>query len=235
MKPILLLITTIFSPFFLLQAAEPFNGFQNAQWGSGPDEVKKNNSPSTWQQSPLGNDFPKEMKITTYAASQDIAGKEAQVTYYFCDNKLFQATIRFNFTSLKNFDFNYNVYRSVDAYYRAIHEQTLTFVFDFFDLLRKKYGRKEPAFRGADPRYIFRETDEYLKKELWNLRSNPYDYFKKIKTSAYAQWDLPKTSIIFSIIIDAPEKRFDYQVSIASKILSASVNAQKDSLRVKNL
>jgi hypothetical protein len=225
----------IFFPLYPVYAAEPFDGFQNAKWGMTSDEVKKNNAPAAWQQSVSGNNFPAELKITTFAASQSIAGKDAQVTYYFCENKFFQATASFNFSALKSFDFNYNVYRSVDSYYRAIHDQTLTFVFDFFDLLRKKYGKKEPMFRGADPRAIFRETDEYLKKESWNLRSYPYDFYKKIKASAYAQWELPQTSIIFSIVIDAPEKRFDYQVSASSIALCAFVNAKKDSLRTKSL
>ena len=220
---------------FCLNAAEPFNGFQNALWGTSPDEVKKNNAPLTWNQAPPGSDFPKELNVTIINATQNIAGQAAAVKYYFCDNKFFQATVRFNFDRLKTFDFNYNVYRSVDSYYRAIRQQTLTFVFDLFDLLRKKYGKKEPAFKGKDPRYIFKDIDDYVRAEAWNLRSYPYDYYKKIAAVAYAQWDLPKTFITFSIVISAPDKQFDYQLSISSKSLSASVNAKKDSLRIQNL
>jgi hypothetical protein len=220
---------------FMVNAADSFAGFQNAQWGMGPDEVKKNNNPRTWSLVASDNGFPKDLKITTYNASQDIAGKDAAVTYYFFENKFFQATTRFNFDQLKNFDFNYNVYRSVDSYYRAIHNQTLSFVFDIFDLLRKKYGKKEPSFRGTDPRRIFLELDDYLKKESWNLRSYPYEYYKKIATSAFARWEFPNTTVTFSIQIVATEKQFDYQLSLTSNSLAAMVNAKKDSLRTQNL
>jgi hypothetical protein len=216
-------------------AAEPMNGFQNALWGISPDEVKKNNNPQSWTLIAPGNEFPKELNIKMYAATQNIAGKDASIKYYFQDDKFFQATIRFNFNNLKTFDFNYNVYRSVDSFYRAIHDQTLTFVYDVFDLLRKKYGKKEPSFKGVDPRFIFQNTDEYLKKESWNLRSYPYEYYKKIQASAYAQWDLPTTKIIFSVAICAPEKQFDYQLSLSSIELGKIVNAKKDSLRIQNL
>ncbi|MGB7568439.1 MAG: hypothetical protein WBM07_11295 [Chitinivibrionales bacterium] len=216
-------------------AAEPFNGFQNALWGSKPDDVKKSNNLQGWTAVPPGNEFPKELNITMFRAAQNIAGKAASVKYYFQDGKFFQATVRFNFDNLKTFDFNYNVYRSVDSYYRAIHDQTLTFVFDVFDLLRKKYGKREPAFKGVDPRFIFKNSDEYLKRESWNLRSYPYDYYKKIVATAYAQWDLPTTRIIFSIAISAPEKQFDYELSLSSNDLAAMINAKKDSLRIQNL
>jgi hypothetical protein len=218
-----------------LYAAEPFDGFQNAPWGAKPDDVKKNNNPQTWTATTPGNEFPKELNIKIFSATQTIAGKAASVRYYFQDDKFFQATARFNFDNLKTFDFNYNVYQSVDGYYRAIHDHTLTFVFDVFDLLRKKYGKKEPAFKGVDPRFIFKNIDEYLKKEAWNLRSYPYEYYKKIAASAYAQWDLPKTRIIFSLAISAPEKQFDYELSLSSNDLAAMINAKKDSLRIQNL
>jgi hypothetical protein len=216
-------------------AADSFDGFQNARWGMAPDAVRKSNNPASWSALPPDNGFPKDLKVTTFMASQEIAGKAASVTYYFFDNKFFQATARFNFDQLKNFDFNYNVYRSVDSYYRAIHNQTLTFVFDIFDLLRKKYGKKEPAFRGADPRRIFGELDEYLKKESWNLRSYPYDYYKKIGATAFARWEFPNTTVVFSIALVAPEKQFDYLLSLTSASLAATVNAKKDSLRTQGL
>jgi hypothetical protein len=226
-----LFMATVYRPY----AAGPFDGFQNALWGAKPDDVKKNNVPQTWTALPPGNEFPKELNITIFNATQTIAGKAALIKYYFQDNKFFQATARFNFDNLKTFDFNYNVYQSVDSYYRSIHDQTLTFVFDVFDLLRKKYGEKEPAFKGVDPRFIFKNTDEYLKKEAWNLRSYPYEYYKKIAASAFAQWDPPKTRIIFSIRLSAPEKQFDYELSLSSNDLSAIINAKKDSLRIQNL
>ena len=218
-----------------LNAAEPFNGFQNALWGTGPDEVKKNNAMQSWTQLPGAGDFPADLNVKVFSASQNIAGQVAIVKYYFFNDKFFQATVRFNFDRFKTYDFNYNVYRSVDAYYRAIREQTLTFVFDVFDLLRKKYGKKEPAFKGVDPRFMFGQVDEYVRKEAWNLRSYPFEYYKKINASAYAKWDLPKTAIIFSIAINAPDKQFDYQLSLSSISIAAAVNARKDSLRIQNL
>jgi hypothetical protein len=216
-------------------AADSTGGFQNARWGMAPDEVRKSNSPKTWSAAASVNAFPKDLGISTFLASQEIAGKAASVTYYFFENKFFQATARFDCSDLKNFDFNYNVYRSVDSYYRAIHDRTLTFVYDIFDLLRKKYGKKEPSFRGADPRRVFSEADEYIGREAWNLRSYPYDYFKKIVASTYARWEFPNTTVIFSIVINAPEKQFDYQLSLSSPALAAGVNAKKDSLRTRNL
>jgi hypothetical protein len=87
----------------------------------------------------------------------------------------------------------------------------------------------------VDPRFIFKNDDEYLKKEAWNLRSYPYEYYKKIVATAYAQWDLPKTRIIFSIAISAPEKQFDYELSLSSNDLADMINAKKDSLRIQNL
>ncbi len=226
---------SVFCTAFAALAAGSFDGFQNARWGMAPDEVRKSNNPKTWSIATADNGFPKDLTVTTYGASQDIAGKDASVTYYFFDNKFFQATARFNFNQLKNFDFNYNVYRSVDSYYRAIHNQTLTFVFDIFDLLRKKYGKKEPAFKGADPRRMFAELDEYLKKESWNLRSYPYEYYKKIGVSSFARWEFPNTTVTFSIAVAAPEKQFDYLLSLTSNSLAAAVNAKKDSLRTQNL
>jgi hypothetical protein len=220
---------------FLSFSAEPFSGFEIALWGASPDEVKKNNNLQSWALIAQGSEFPKELNIKMFATRQNIAGKDAALTYYFQDDKFFQVTARFNFEDLKNFDFNYNVYRSVDAYYRAIHDRTLTFVYDMFDLLRKKYGKKEPAFKGVDPRFVFKNTDEYLKKEAWNLRSYPYEYYKKIVTSAYAQWDLPDTKIIFSLAVCAPEKQFDYRLSLSSIALGKIVNTKKDSLRIQNL
>jgi hypothetical protein len=225
----------LLSMVFSLYAKEPFQGFQNAQWGISPDEVKKNNAVQSWSLIPADNGFPKDLNIKIFSAAQSIAGRQAALKYYFIDEKFFQATVRFDFERLKTFDFNFNVYRSVDSFYRAIRQQTLTFVFDIFDLLRKKYGKKEPSFKGVDPRFIFAQTDEYLKKEAWNLRSYPYDYYKKINAAAYAKWEWPKTFITFSIAINAPDKQFDYILSLTSVELAAAVNAKKDSLRLQNL
>jgi hypothetical protein len=222
--------------FFLLAAtAFSFDGFQNAQWGASADAVKKANNPTSWSPQAAGTEFPKELNVTVVTASQQIVGKNASVKYYFYDNKLFQATVRFNFDNLKNFDFNYNVYRSVDGYYKAIRDQTVTFVFDIYGLLQKKYGRRQPIFEKLDPRFMFSDLDRYLKKEAWNLRYYPYDYYKKIIASAYARWDHPKTRILFSVNICALEKRFDYLLSLTSLDLETEINKKKDELRMQGL
>ena len=160
---LMLLATTVFA----------FDGFQNAEWGATPDAVKKANNPASWTVQPASTEFPKELNVSVVIASQQIAGRNASVKYYFYNNKFFQATVRFNFDNLKNFDFNYNVYRSVDGYYKAIRDQTVSFVFDIYDLLQKKYGKKQPIFEKLDPRFMFTDLDRYLKKEAWNLRYYP--------------------------------------------------------------
>lgn len=221
--------------FFFATAVCAFDGFQNAEWGMTPDAVKKANNPASWTTQPAGTEFPKELNVTIVIASQQIAGRSASVKYYFYGNKFFQATVRFNFDNLKNFDFNYNVYRSVDSYYKAIRDQTVTFNFDIYDLLQKKYGKRQPIFEKLDPRFMFTDLDKYLKKELWNLRYYPYDYYKKIIASAYARWDHPKTRILFSVNICVTEKRFDYLLSLTSLDLENEINKKKDELRMQGL
>ncbi|MBD3420314.1 MAG: hypothetical protein GF398_09385 [Chitinivibrionales bacterium] len=216
-------------------AAEPPVGFQGALWGMSSAEVRTTVNPQSWQNVAVDDKFPPELGITMYSAPADIAGNQATVTYYFVEDRFFQATAKFDFSSLENFDFNYNVFRSVDSYYRAIKAQTLTFVRDIYDLLRKKYGKKQPVFRGLDPRNIFIKLDRYLQQERWNLRYNPSEYYKRIVTAAYARWDFPKTRVIFSISISAPDKRFDYTLSLTSLDFERYVNKKNDRLRMKNL
>jgi hypothetical protein len=218
----------------LCRAADAPDGFQNARWGMPPDSVRSA-AGVNWQPSDAANGFPAELKVTTYTASTTIAGYPAQVCYYFFENRFFQATITFNFNSLKSFDFNYNVFISVDRYYRAIHDQTLTFVYDVYDLLAKKYGKKEPVFEGLDPRYIFKATDAYLRQEQWNLRYHPYEYYKRIVCAAYARWDFPRTRAIFAVNISAADQRFDYTLSLTSLDQEEAVNQKKDSLRMSGL
>jgi len=216
-------------------AAEPAVGFQNARWGASPEEVRKAAAVSSWQSTPLDNAFPEGLDITVYSAAGEVAGYPAAVKYYFYEQKFFQATVIFNFDQLKNFDFNYNVFISVDKYYRAIHDQTLTFVADIYQLLRKKYGKKQPVFKGLDPRFIFRAMDAYIRQELWNLRYHPFEYYTRIVTAAYARWDFPKTRVIFSINISAKDKRFDYQLSLTSLDLEQEISRKKDLLRMQKL
>lgn len=220
---------------FFCFSAQPPVGFQNALWGMSPEEVRKAAEIGNWQSTAADPAFPQDLGVTIYTTSTTIAGYPAQVKYYFFEQKFFQATITFNFDNLKTFDFNYNVFISVDRYYRAIHDQTLTFVTDIYDLLHKKYGKKQPVFKGLDPRYIFKKTDAYIKQELWNLRYHPSEYYKRIVTAAYARWDFPKTRIIFSINISAVDKRFDYQLSLTSLDFEKAINKKKDGLRMKGL
>jgi hypothetical protein len=228
------LIPIIILVYFAVTASA-FDGFQNATWGMSPDDVKKANAPSAWLQQPADSGFPTDLHVTTFDASQSIAGNNASVKYYFCNGRFFQATVRFNFDRFKTYDFNYNVYRSVDGYYKAIRDQTTVFVSDMYDLLQKKYGKKQPIFEKLDPRFMFSDLDRSLKKESWNLRYYPYEYYKKIITSAFARWDHPKTRIIFSITICATDKRFDYLLSLTSLDLENEINKKKDALRMQNL
>ncbi len=230
----ILLCSAVFSSS-LCYAAEAPVGFQNAGWGMSPEEVRKAAGVASWQSTPADPLFPQELGVTLYTTTTTIAGYPAQVKYYFFEKKFFQSTITFDFDQLKSFDFNYNVFISVDRYYRAIHDQTLTFVADIYDLLQKKYGKKQPVFKGLDPRYVFKYTDAYIKQELWNLRYHPSEYYKRIVSAAYARWDFPKTRVVFSINISAVDKRFDYQLSLTSLDLEREINKRKDELRMKGL
>lgn len=198
-------------------AKENPKGFQNAPWGSSPAQVQTATQAPGWQQQNLqDNNFPPELQITVFSSQRDIAGYPAEVFYYFYQNKFFQATIKFDFNRLKTFDVNFNVYKSVDKYYKEIHKTTLGFTKDVYALLRSKYGKKRPVFKGLDPRYVLQNTDSYLRQEKWNLRYHPFEYYKRIKGRSYARWDFPKTRIIFSIDIDADASRFDYFLSFVS-------------------
>jgi hypothetical protein len=222
---------------FVLAAggAEPPEGFQGAAWGAPPEQVRAAAGIGAWRQTTQPNDFPPELNVTTYSADAQIAGYPATVKYYFFEGKFFQATVRFDFSRLETFDFNYNVFISVDRYYRAIHDQTITFVHDIYDLLRKKYGKKEPVFKGLDPRHVFKRTNAYIRQERWNLRYHPSEYYKRIVSSAYARWDFPETRVIFSVNISAADKRFDYMLSLASLDLEKEFTARNDQLRMKGL
>ena len=210
-------------------------GFQSALFGEGSAAVKGAVGAKQWVNTSKGNGFPPALNITTFDAPVEIAGYPAKVTFFFCNDTFFQATARFQFPKLVNFDFNYNVFRSVDEYYRAIRDQSLTFTYDIFSLLEKKYGKKEPVFEGLDPRKVFQTTDSYVLHERWNLRYHPYDYYKKIVAAAYARWNFPKTRITFSVNISAADKRFDYLLSLTSLDLERRVNRGKDELRYKGL
>jgi hypothetical protein len=213
-----------------------YDGFNNAAWGSQPENVRQAVNATNWQTDATAvNEFPKELSIMVFRSDAVVAGYKASVRYYFRDNRFFQATVRFNFDDLAKYDFNYNVYRSVNEYYNAIRNRTLVFVNDIYYLLKKKYGKKEPYFNDLDPKKIFVDLDGYLKKERWNLKYHPYDYYQHIVTQVYARWDYPKTRALFSVAINAADKRFDYTLSLASIELAGQIDAAKDSLRMRGL
>ena len=211
------------------------NGFNNAEWGSTPAQVQQAAGVAAWQPDPVAAQFPAEMGVTAFRTNTTIAGYPAAVTYYFWRDRFFQATVRFNFDDLANYDFNFNVYRSVNEYYTAIRARTLTFVQDIYTLLRKKYGQKQPVLRGLDPRFAFARLDAHLKQERWNLRYHPYEYYRRIVTAAFARWDFPKTRIVFSINISAPDKRFEYLLSATSLDMEKDVQNEMDRLRMRGL
>lgn len=235
MKYRLRIIVAVFCFYCNTAAQNPPEGFQNALWSMSAVQVQNAARITNWQTVTGESGFPDEINIQMYQSPSTIAGYSALVTYYFYDDKFFQATIAFNFDHLKNFDFNYNVFISVDKYYRAIRDQTLTFVTDIYDLLRKKYGRKQPVFKGLDPRFVFVQTDRMVKQNIWNFRYHPYEYYKKIVSAAYARWDFPQTKVIFSVNISAVDKRFDYQLSLTSLDLEKEIQTAIDSVRYSDL
>jgi len=211
------------------------DGFNGAVWGSTAAQVQRAIGANAWQPDPIAGQFPPEMGVTAFRVNAPIAGYPAVTVYYFWQDRFFQATVRFPFDDLVNFDFNYNVYRSVNEYYMAIRARTLNFVQDIYTLLRKKYGQKQPVFKGLDPRHAFTRLDMYLKRERWNLRYHPYEFYRRIVTASYARWDFPKTRVIFSINISAPDKRFDYQLSAVSLDMERDVQRELDRLRMRGL
>lgn len=235
MARILIVLIVTFLMQFTVIARDPA-GFNNAPWGAAPDQVKKTTGAVLWQSDPVAaKGFPGQLNVQVFRSSDTIAGNKAMVKYYFFEDKLFQATVVFDFDAMKNYDFNYNVFRSVNDYYNAIKSKTIVFVNDIYSLLCTKYGKKEPIFKGLDPRYMFVNLDKYLNLERWNLRYNPYDYYLHITTAAYARWDFPKTRVIFSIAINASEKRFDYQLSLTSLDMEKPVQKKLNDLRMKGL
>jgi hypothetical protein len=224
----------LFTGIYWNGTAQP-EGFQNAIWGMSESEVQKAVSAQSWQQQTAAQEFPAEAQVTVYAASMTIAGYPAQTRFYFFQSRFFQATAHFDFSNLQNFDFNYNVYRSVDQYYTAIRGQTIVFINDIYELLRKKYGKKRPIFKGLDPPSMFVKTDRLLNQERWNFRYAPYEFYRRMIASGYARWDFPKTRVTFSLNMSAPDKRFDYQLSCSSIAIAAQVDSTLSSTRMRDL
>ncbi len=220
MKRIYILLLLCF-PLF---AITPPVGFNEVPWGSAPATVQSQAKPkpSTWTTVPATG-MPTTLPITAFSSQDSIAGYKATTTYFFYQNKLFQATTVFNFDDLKNFDFNYNVFLSVDRYYQEIRKRTLTFVADIYSLLNAKYGKKQPLFMPLDPSRVLMDTDNYIGQERWNLRYHPSEYYKRIIGRAYARWTYPKTEINFAVNISASDKRFDYTLNYVSTDLRKQI------------
>lgn len=228
-----MIIITVFTVFIMAKAPGGFNG---ALWGDASEKVRAATKSAVWQpDNTTAGGFPAGMAVTVFQSVDSVAGYKASIKYYFYNNRFFQATVIFNFDDMKKYDFNYNVYRSVNEYYNYIRSKTLVFTDDIYKLLLLKYGKKEPVFEGLNPRYMFVNIDKYLNRERWNLRYHPYDYFTKIVTAAYARWDFPETRVTFSVAINAKDKRFDYQLSLISLDMEKSVRETMDSLRMKGL
>jgi len=218
-----------------VHAAPDPGGFNGALWGQSSNNVKTITKATVWQIDPVQQNFPPDLKVTVFRTTSVIAGYNASIRYYFQDDRFFQATVDFPFPDLVNFDFNYNVFRSVSEYYTVIRAKTLLFVDDIYALLSEKYGKKKPVFKGLDPRFIFEELDHYVMQERWNLRYHPYDFYQNIVTSSYARWDFPHTRVFFSVNIAAPQKRFDYRLSLASVDMSESIKKAMDVIRARGL
>ncbi len=228
----LLFVSAVVSTLYAIDSPP---AFYDIPWGTSADSVRILTKGQGWNTDNVGSEFPSDLKITVFNTNVTIAGYSASVRYYFWENKLFQSTVIFDFKELTSYDFNYNVYRSVSEYYSFIRSKTLTFVFDIYDLLAKKYGKKEPIFKGLDPRFTFFRLDALVKQEKWNFRYHPYDFFQMIATSSYARWDFPHTRVIFSVNISAADKRFEYLLSSASLDMVELVTARRDQLRMSGL
>lgn len=217
-----------------LAQSQPVIGFNGASWGSSPEQVRTASGATNWL--PVAStEFPEQMNVRIFVSNTTIATYQARVNYYFWNDQFFQATTSFDFQELKTYDFNYNVYRSVNEYYEVIRSKTIGFVYDIYQLLESKYGKKRPVFKGLDPLKIFTKTDSYLKVERWNLRYHPYDFYQRIETAAYARWDFPKTRILFSINISAADKRFDYILSAASLDMKKAIDTEIEQYRSRGL
>lgn len=210
-------------------------GFNGALWGQSSAEVQKNVKATSWQTDPVQVSFPPDLKVAVFRTTAVVAGYNVSVKYYFQEDRFFQATVDFVFNDLVNFDFNYNVFRSVTEYYTAIRAKTLLLVNDVYALLLEKYGKKQPVFKGLDPRFVFNDLDRYVALERWNLRYHPYDFYLNIVTASYARWDFPHSRVFFSVNIAAPQKRFEYRLSLSSVDMTTSLQKTMNYLRSRGL
>ncbi|MCL1945597.1 MAG: hypothetical protein FWF51_00380 [Chitinivibrionia bacterium] len=233
----IILFIILFCSLCFSQTAQNPDGYRNIAWGSSVAQATQalNGANLTQITDQRQQGFPANVNIARYQITDSVAGYPSKTELYFYNDKFFQAVVTFNFDRFKNYDFNYNVFISVDKYYNDIRATTLTFVADIYSLLAQKYGKKQPTFRGLDPRYCFTDLDNYLAKERWNLRYNPSEYYKKIATQSYAEWKFPKTEVRFAVIMSAYDKRFEYTLSLASTDLLNEVRKNIGDERKGNL
>ncbi len=226
MKVISILLLAIFTLF----AVEHPNGIHGVEWGINSATVQETAIPVVANWRTVNPEIEQDgLPITAFSSDTPISGYPATTTYYFYNDSLYQATIKFHFSDLESFDFNYNVFISVDKYYREIRSQTLIFVDNIYSTLRTKYGRKQPVFLPLDPRQVFMDTDNYIAQERWNLRYHPSEYHKRIIGRAYARWRFPETEINFAVNIAAADSRFDYTLSyISTKMRRDISNSVQD-------
>lgn len=219
MSKTVIIFLAVFLPLF--SATTPL-GYGDALWGDSEAQVTSVATTQLTKSTPK-TAYPAALEITQLVGVQDVAGYSAKTSYYFYKNQLFQVTLVFTVPGLKNYDFNYNVFVSVDGYYREIRDKSLVFINEIYSLLQSKYGKKQPVFVKLDPQKAFVPTDTYISQERWNFRYAPSEYYKRIVVQGYAKWLYPKTEINFAINISAPDKRFDYTLSLGSTLLKDEI------------
>ncbi|MCL2845169.1 MAG: hypothetical protein FWE23_06950 [Chitinivibrionia bacterium] len=234
-----LLVVFLFCSLCFSQRELNPDGYRGIAWGSSVAEAQ-----AILQEVPLTQltarprtaSFPAELNIARYQILRDtVAGYPARTTLYFFDDQFFQAVVDFDFSRFTRFDFNFNVFISVERYFNYIRTNTLNFVADIYTLLTERYGRRQPVFRTLDPRYTFVALDNYLAQERWNLRYNPSEFYRAIQTQSFAQWRFPRTEVRFSIAINAADKRFEYVLSLASTDLMGQIERDITNVRTRGL
>jgi len=216
-------------------AADDPRGFQGIGWGSTPELVQQQLANPVQQNAERAAEFTPELGVMVLSGQMQIAGYPAMVHFYFFQQQFFQATVVFDFTYLAEFDHNYNVFRSVDEYYRLIRSHTLRFVGDMYELLEFRYGKRRPVFTRISPEFVFMRTDAVLNQNRWNFRYNPIEFYKKIVASAFARWDFQYTRVQFGVAISASQGRFDYVLNLSSNQISDQVIKAGKQLRSSDL
>lgn len=215
------------------------NGYRDIPWGASVAEAQAILAGVQFTEIPRDNrrerQFPEDVNVRRWQINEAVAGYPARTDLYFYNDRFFQAVVRFNTNRFLNFDFNYNVFISVDRYYNYIRSNTLNFIADIYALLAQRYGQRQPTFQGLDPRNAFVELDNYIGRERWNLRYNPSEYFRRIQTQSFAQWRFPRTEVRFSVIISAFDRRFEWTLSLASNEILREVERSISNTRQRGL